>query len=41
MELDHLDGTQDDLHALYTSRTQLEGTVHRSGTTGEPKGHPR
>lgn len=33
MELDHLDGIQDDLHALYTSHTRLEGTVHRSGTT--------
>ena len=33
MELDHLDGTQDDLHALYTSHTQPEGMMHRSDTT--------
>ena len=34
MELDHLDGTQDDLHALYTFHIQLEGMVHRNGTIG-------
>lgn len=41
MELDHLDGTQDDLHAPCISHTQPEGMGHRSDTTGEPKGHPR
>lgn len=37
MELDHLDGTQDDLHAPCISHTQPEGMVHRSGTTGETR----
>ncbi|WP_330611136.1 hypothetical protein [Blautia luti] len=32
MKLNHLDGTQADLHAPCISHTQPEGMVHKNGT---------